>query len=80
MDGRLVGCTPDYAEVTRLEIDRGHFITDADVNERMRTMDHFKCPTAAALKHAEMAEKDNQSGWRTYSLNGRIGTDREPSR
>ena len=35
MEGRLVGTTPDYAEVTRLAIDRGRFITDADVsNER----------------------------------------------
>ncbi|MFO0817336.1 MAG: ABC transporter permease [Pirellulales bacterium] len=34
VDGRLVGCTPDYAEITRLEVDRGHFITDAEVEER----------------------------------------------
>ena len=32
-DGRLVGCTPEYAEVTRLTIDRGHFITDAEVRK-----------------------------------------------
>ena len=31
VDGRLVGCTPEYAEVTRLFVDRGHFITDAEV-------------------------------------------------
>jgi len=31
VDGRVVGCTPEYAEVTRLFIDRGHFITDAEV-------------------------------------------------
>jgi len=31
IEGRVVGCTPEYAEVTRLEIDRGHFITDAEV-------------------------------------------------
>ena len=30
IDGRLVGSTPEYAEVTRLSIDRGHFITDAE--------------------------------------------------
>lgn len=30
LDGRLVGCTPEYAEVTRLKIARGHFITDAE--------------------------------------------------
>ena len=31
LDGRLVGCTPEYADVTRLEVDRGHFLTDAEV-------------------------------------------------
>jgi putative ABC transport system permease protein len=31
MEGRLVGTTPDYAEVTRLIVDRGRFITDADI-------------------------------------------------
>jgi putative ABC transport system permease protein len=31
VDGRVVGCTPEYAEVTRLEVERGHFITDAEV-------------------------------------------------
>ncbi|MEX0712968.1 MAG: ABC transporter permease [Pirellulales bacterium] len=31
LDGRLVGCTPEYAEVTRLEIDQGHFLTDAEL-------------------------------------------------
>src|SRR5687767_4992272 len=31
IDGRLVGCTPEYAEVTQLELDRGHFLTDAEV-------------------------------------------------
>ena len=30
-DGRLVGCTPDYDEFTKLVIDRGRFIEDADV-------------------------------------------------
>ena len=30
VDGRLVGCTPEYAEVTRLVVDEGHFITDAE--------------------------------------------------
>jgi putative ABC transport system permease protein len=34
VDGRLVGCTPEYAEVTRLEVDRGHFITDAELMQR----------------------------------------------
>ncbi len=30
LDGRLVGCTPEYADVTRLKIRAGHFITDAE--------------------------------------------------
>jgi putative ABC transport system permease protein len=34
VDGRLVGCTPEYYDVTRLAIDRGHFITDAEVAAR----------------------------------------------
>jgi putative ABC transport system permease protein len=35
MEGRLVGSTPDYAEVARLSVDRGRFLTDADMeNER----------------------------------------------
>jgi len=34
VDGRLVGCTPEYAEVTRLEVDRGHFLTDAEVRQK----------------------------------------------
>ena len=32
MEGRLVGTTPDYAEVTRLAVDRGRFLSDADVD------------------------------------------------
>src|SRR6186713_928284 len=32
IEGRLVGTTPDYADVTRLSIDRGRFLTDADVD------------------------------------------------
>ena len=35
VDGRLVGCTPEYADVTRLFVDRGHFITDAELQEKM---------------------------------------------
>jgi putative ABC transport system permease protein len=30
IDGRLVGCTPEYKEVTRLEIDRGAFLSDGN--------------------------------------------------
>ncbi len=30
LDGRLVGCTPEYAEVTKLVLKAGHFISDAE--------------------------------------------------
>jgi putative ABC transport system permease protein len=33
VDGRLVGCTSTYADVTRLEVDRGHFITFPEVRD-----------------------------------------------
>ena len=38
MEGRLVGTTPDYAEVTRLAVDRGRFLSDADVDERAQLL------------------------------------------
>lgn len=44
VDGRMVGCTPEYAEVTRLVIDRGHFITEA---ENFNTVN--VCVVAASL-------------------------------
>lgn len=31
-EGRCVGCTPDYAEVTRLELDRGRFLSQSDLD------------------------------------------------
>jgi putative ABC transport system permease protein len=31
LDARVVGCTPEYAEVTLLQVERGHFITDAEM-------------------------------------------------
>jgi putative ABC transport system permease protein len=33
VDGRLVGCTPEYPEIVRLEIDRGRFIQDSDLQD-----------------------------------------------
>ena len=33
VDGQLVGCTPEYADVTRLDVNRGHFISDAEVRD-----------------------------------------------
>ena len=44
VDGRLVGCTPEYKDVTRLEIAQGRFLTDADVDEC-----HSYCVLAARL-------------------------------
>lgn len=34
VDGRLVGCTPEYAEVTKLTVADGHFISDAENFQR----------------------------------------------
>lgn len=33
VDGRLVGCTPEYKDIVRLEIARGRFIEDADLQD-----------------------------------------------
>jgi putative ABC transport system permease protein len=51
-EGRLVGCTPDYAEVTRLQQDQGRFLTDSD-------LDHERNYCVLA---AESAEKLFPSG------------------
>jgi len=34
VDGRLVGCTPEYAEVNRLELALGRFLSDADMHTK----------------------------------------------
>ena len=34
LDGRLVGCTPEYFQVTRLELARGRLLTEADIDEK----------------------------------------------
>jgi putative ABC transport system permease protein len=34
VEGRLVGCTPEYAEVTKLEVARGRFLSDVDDHEK----------------------------------------------
>ncbi len=34
LDGRLVGCTPQYADANRLKIARGRFISDAENMQR----------------------------------------------
>ena len=33
IDGRLVGCTPEYVEATKLGIERGRFLSDADLQD-----------------------------------------------
>ena len=34
IEGRLVGCTPDYAEVNKLHVARGRFLSDVDMREK----------------------------------------------
>lgn len=34
IDGRLVGCTPEYSDITKLTIDRGHFLTPRELETR----------------------------------------------
>ena len=43
-DGRLVGCTPEYAEVTRLKVARGRFLEKADLDDN-----HSYCVLAAKM-------------------------------
>jgi len=33
-DGRFVGCTPEYFEVTRLDLERGRLLSEADIDGR----------------------------------------------
>jgi putative ABC transport system permease protein len=35
VDGRLVGCTPEYADLTRLKVFSGHFLTDAEMRDNL---------------------------------------------
>src|SRR5690606_30674810 len=35
LDGRLVGTTPEYARVLRMEVDQGRFITEADMQRKL---------------------------------------------
>jgi putative ABC transport system permease protein len=53
MDGRLVGCTPEYAEVTQLHVARGRFITDVDVKKA-----HNKCVLAAEVARLMFPTQD----------------------
>ncbi|MEY4565306.1 MAG: Macrolide export ATP-binding/permease protein MacB [Planctomycetota bacterium] len=60
IDGRLVGCTPEYAEVTRLRVEDGHFITDAE-NFRRETV----CVLAARVAE-RLFPYENPLGKRVY--------------
>jgi|GEM_PF-2356320 len=65
VDGRLVGCTPEYAEVTRLELRAGRFITDADVREK-----HSYCVLAGRLAE-RLFPYENPIGRRVYLAESR---------
>lgn len=53
IDGRLVGCTPEYKEVTRLEVDRGHFLTYRECDSRASV-----CVIAARLAERLFPSED----------------------
>lgn len=53
IDGRLVGCTPEYAEVTRLVVDRGHFLTNQELQSRATV-----CVIAAVLAQKLFPSED----------------------
>ncbi len=35
LDARLVGCSPEYCDLNRLTVDRGHFLTAAELRDRV---------------------------------------------
>jgi putative ABC transport system permease protein len=35
VDGRLVGCTPEYSDMNRLRVDRGRFLEEPDLNKKL---------------------------------------------
>lgn len=53
IDGRLVGCTPEYQAVTRLEVERGHFITSQEMDARLPV-----CVIAAKLAERMFPSED----------------------
>ena len=62
VDGRLVGCTPEYAEVTKLAIERGHFITDSEVK-----LEQNHCVLAAKVAE-RLFPFEEPIGRRVYSF------------
>ncbi len=53
VDGRVVGCTPEYAPITRLEIAKGHFLTHRDVE-----VSTSNCVIAGKLAEAMFPSED----------------------
>jgi putative ABC transport system permease protein len=53
IDGRLVGCSPEYANVTRLKVARGHFITSREMDTNASV-----CVIAAVLAEKLFPSED----------------------
>lgn len=53
IDGRLVGCSPEYMEVTRLKIARGHFLTSREMDTNAAV-----CVIAAVLAEKLFPSED----------------------
>lgn len=62
-----------------LSEDFGWLQPEPEVSSRMRSMDHFQCPTAYRLRKSKMDGQDNHRGWRTYGLNQKLGIDENPA-
>ena len=52
-EGRLVGCTPEYAEVTRLKMAQGSFLTDMDLREQVN-----RCVLSAGMAEKLFPQED----------------------
>ena len=50
---RVVGCTPEYADVTQLDVERGHFVTDAELK-----LEQNHCVLAAGVVEALFPYED----------------------
>jgi len=53
VDGRLVGCTPEYQTITHLELERGHFLTAQECDSRSSV-----CVIAAKLAQRLFPSED----------------------
>ncbi|MCO6455300.1 MAG: ABC transporter permease [Pirellulaceae bacterium] len=61
-DARVVGCTPEYAEVTRLEVNRGRFIEPIDLDNQQNL-----CVLAAKLAE-QLFPYENPLGRRVFLM------------